>query len=237
MKNKFAMISLSVSDGTMMNAFVVYHDDGKEHPGLLLFQEAFGVNDHIKDLAGRFADEGYVVIAPELFHRTAPGFQGDYNNFPSVLPHVQALNINDLKADIEVSYQWLSVNSVVKKNQIVSTGYCMGGRVSVLANLTVPLKASASYYGSAIAKTMGDKLQNISSPLLLFWGGLDKNIGKDQIDDLTNRLNDLGKEYTNVIFSNANHAFFCDARSSYNPKAAKQSWRLTLEFFRQHLEA
>ncbi len=237
MKINSEMISLNISDGTKMSAFTARPDDGKKYPGLLLFQEAFGVNDHIKDLAKRFANEGYVAVAPELFHRTAPGFQGDYNNFPSVMPHIQALNQSDLTADITASYEWLTGNSHVKKDQIVSTGYCMGGRVSVLANLKVHLKASVSYYGSAIAKTMGDQLQNSSGPLLLFWGGLDKNIGKDQIDDLTSRLTEHGKVFTNVIFSNAGHAFFCDARSSYNPDAAKQAWVLTLEFFKQHLPA
>ncbi len=73
-KIKTEMISLKVSDGTSMNAYAAFPDDNNKYPGLLLFQEAFGVNGHIKDLTERFSREGYVVISPELFHRTELGF-------------------------------------------------------------------------------------------------------------------------------------------------------------------
>ena len=235
-KIKTEMISLKVSDGTSMNAYAAFPDDDNKYPGLLLFQEAFGVNGHIKDLTERFSREGYVVISPELFHRTEPGFQGSYTDFPATKQHIQALTEPGLIADIKAAYSWLDSNSKVLKSQIGSTGYCMGGRVSVLANVTVPLKASASYYGGGIAATIADRLQNASGPLLLFWGGLDKHLGKDQIDVVTSKLDEYGKEYTNVVFSKADHGFFCDARASYNPFAAKQAWALTNAFFNLHLK-
>src|SRR6267378_2326517 len=84
-------VSLQVADGTMMNAFVATPEDGGKLPCLLVFQEAFGVNPHIRDVTQRFAKQGYVAIAPELFHRTGPGFEGTYNNFPACMPHMQAL--------------------------------------------------------------------------------------------------------------------------------------------------
>ncbi len=235
-KIKTEIISVKVSDGTSMDAYVAIPDDNNKYPGLLLFQEAFGVNGHIKDLSERFSREGYVVISPELFHRTEPGFQGSYSDFQATRQHIQALTEPGLIADILASYLWLESNSKVLKSQIGSTGYCLGGRVSVLANVTVPLKAAASYYGSNIAATIADRLQTATGPLLLFWGGLDKHLGKDQINDLTFKLDEYGKEYTNVVFSKADHGFFCDVRASYNPIAAKQAWDLTNTFFNLHLK-
>src|SRR5665213_2515794 len=73
-------ITLQVADGTSMNAYVAAPADGAKAPSLLVFQEAFGVNAHIRDVAERFAKQGYVAIAPELFHRTGPGFQGAYTD-------------------------------------------------------------------------------------------------------------------------------------------------------------
>src|SRR5262245_59881734 len=86
-------VQLGVNDGTSMRAWVARPREKGANPGLLLFQEAFGVNTHIRDVAGRFAREGFVVIAPELFHRTAaPGWEGSYDDFPSTVPHMKALN-------------------------------------------------------------------------------------------------------------------------------------------------
>src|ERR1700691_5601980 len=92
-------VTLQVADGTSMNAYVATPVDSGKLPGLLVFQEAFGVNQHIRDVTERFAKQGYVAIAPELFHRTGPGFQGEYTNFPACAPHMQALTPEGLVAD------------------------------------------------------------------------------------------------------------------------------------------
>jgi carboxymethylenebutenolidase len=83
MSTKTEYVNLAVSDGTSMRAYVA-HPEGKPRAGLLVFQEAFGVNAHIRDVTERFAREGYLAISPELFHRTAPGLEAGYTNFPEV---------------------------------------------------------------------------------------------------------------------------------------------------------
>ncbi len=120
-------ITLQVADGTSMNAYVAMPADGAKAPGLLVFQEAFGVNGHIRDVAGRFAKKGYVAIAPELFHRTAAGFEGDYNNFPAVMPHMQALTADGMIADARAAFDWLQKNPNVLPDATACVGYCMGG--------------------------------------------------------------------------------------------------------------
>src|SRR5215467_13794103 len=99
-------ITLSVSDGTSLRAYVA-HPAGKPRAGLMVFQEAFGVNAHIRDVTERFAGQGYLAIAPDLFHRTAPGFESGYEDFSVVMPHLGALTDAGLEADIRAAYGWL----------------------------------------------------------------------------------------------------------------------------------
>ena len=119
-------ITLQVSDGTSMNAYVATPAEGAKAPGLLVFQEAFGVNAHIRDVTDRFAKQGYVAIAPELFHRTGPGFEGVYSNFPACMPHMQALTPDGLIADARAAFDWLQKNPRVLPNATASVGYLHG---------------------------------------------------------------------------------------------------------------
>src|SRR5690348_2349391 len=93
-------IELNVPDGTKMKAFVGEPAQAKSPPAMMAFQEAFGLKPHIKDVATRLAEEGYLAVAPDLFHRTAPGFQGDYKDFTTAMPHIRALTPEKLGADI-----------------------------------------------------------------------------------------------------------------------------------------
>jgi carboxymethylenebutenolidase len=232
-----AYVNLSVSDGTSMRAYVAH--PAKPRAALLVFQEAFGVNAHIRDVTERFAHEGYLAVAPELFHRTAPGFEGTYTNFAEVMPHLGALTDAGLTADIQATYGWLK-HGDASELPVGATGYCMGGRASILAALTVPLNCAVSYYGGGIGPSerfpsLVDRLKDLKAPTLYFWGGLDAHIGADAVHAVESALTAAKKDYVNVVFSSADHGFFCDARASYDPIAAKQAWSLTLEFLKLHL--
>ncbi len=228
-------ITLNVSDGTSMKAFVSRPKETANYPGIMVFQEAFGVNAYIKDVTQRFANEGYIAIAPELFHRTGPGFEGSYDNFESVRKHTQALTVDNLAADIKASYNWLKDHARILPDQIASVGFCMGGRVSFLANTSLKLKAAVSFYGGNITGIL-DRADKMEAPQLMFWGGLDKHIGQDQVSTITDTLKEKNINFVNVVFSNADHGFFCDARSSYNPDASKQAWALTKSFLNRYLK-
>jgi len=181
----------------------------------------------------RFAAQGYVAIAPELFHRTAPkGFEGDYNNFPSVKPHYQAVTSEAAEADIRSTYEWLHSSSLVQADRISCVGFCMGGRIAFLANAVVPMRAAVSFYGGGIAQNLLDRVPKLHGPALLIWGGLDKNITPEHRKAVTEALSAHRKTYVNVEFSSADHGFFCDERPAYEPNAACQAWALTLEFLR-----
>jgi len=219
-------VTLSAGDGTSLRAFVA-RPDRQPTRGLLVFQEAFGVNAHIRDVAGRFGREGFLAIAPELFHRTAPGFECAYTEFAKATPHLQAITEQGLVADARAAYEWLSSEGV--GGNAAAVGYCLGGRAAFVANSAVPLKAAASYYGGRIPPLI-KRAPDLSGPMLFFWGGLDHHIPEADRQAVVDGVRDANKVFVNVIFSDADHGFFCDARASYNRAAAAQAWSLTTTF-------
>ena len=228
-----AAVSLRVPQATPMHAFVARPPGAGPHPGLMVFQEAYGVNAHIRDVATRFAREGYVAIAPELFHRTGPGFEGRYGDFEGTKPHFDAITTPNLEADIRATFEWLRQATGVAADRIHAVGYCMGGRVSFLANLVVPVASTVSYYGGRIVPELIPRLSQAHGPALCFWGGLDTHIGLEAPRALADGMRAAGKRHVHVEVSDADHAFFCDARASYNARAARESWALTLAFLRE----
>lgn len=231
-------VELKVSDGTTMQAWTARPIAGGSLPGLLVFQEAFGVNAHIRDITQRFAREGFIAIAPELFHRTAPGFEGAYDSFPTVMPHLNALKDDQMEADQRAAFEWLTAQGVTE-GRIGAVGYCMGGRAAFLAGLTLPVGCATSYYGGGIAPRGTNpgllmRAKDLRCPVLLFWGGKDKSLTHDQVRAVRDTLSAARKNFINVEISDAEHGFFCDQRASYNPTAAAEAWPLTLTFLRLH---
>lgn len=223
-------VELSVSDGTRMSAYVAKPGDRDAHAGIIVLQEAFGVNSHIRNVTDRLAGEGYVAIAPELYHRTAPGFEGNYGDFAAVSPHMKAITIPGAEADLRAAYGWLESQKSVKK--IFSVGFCMGGRMSYLANSILPIEKSVSFYGGGIAPDLLDRAPNLHGRMLFFWGGLDKHITAEKRRAVADALTAAGKQFVNVEFSNADHGFFCDERAAYQPQAAREAWALMQEFLK-----
>jgi carboxymethylenebutenolidase len=221
-------VDLAVDDGTEMRAWVSGPKEQSPTRGLLVFQEAFGVNAHIRDVAARFAEAGFLAISPELFHRTAPGFEGSYIDFPGVMPHLQAVSEKGLDADVRAAFGWLERAGLA--GNAAAVGYCLGGRVAFVANSAVPLKAAASYYGGRIPPLLG-RAPRLSGPMLFFWGGLDHHVPETERQAVAKSVSGASKPFVDVTFSDADHGFFNDARSSYHPAAAAQAWTLTHAFF------
>jgi carboxymethylenebutenolidase len=231
MENKEKYVMLAVPDGTEMAAYTATPQDlSGQAPGMLLLQEAFGVNHHIRDVAERFAKLGFVVIAPELFHRSAPvGFEGSYSDFAAIMPHFQALTPEGQEADLKAAFKWLLEHDAVQKDKIYSIGYCLGGRVSFLANAILPIAAGISYYGGS-THLLKSKAADLHGKHLFFWGGKDQHIKQEDINEVITALDEAGKDYINVKISYADHGFNCDARPSYNEAASKEALALTLAF-------
>jgi carboxymethylenebutenolidase len=234
-QKKTETISLKISDGTEMQAYVARPNETKA-PGLLVLQEAFGVNSHIKKVTEGMAQNGYLAIAPELFHRTAPpGWRGDYENFAPIAPHFQAVSEETLRNDLSAAFQWTQKDPQCAGGPVGSIGFCMGGRASWIANAHLPLAAAVSFYGGRIAPDLLSLAPQQRAPSLLAWGGLDQHIKPEQTRAIADALHTAKKSFIDVTFSDADHGFLCDERKSYQPRAAVQGWALALSFLATYL--
>ena len=221
-----------------MKAYVA-RPEGKPKGGLMVFQEIFGVNPHIRDIAERFAKEGYLSIAPELFHRTGAGFESGYTDMAPGFEHMKQVTDTGLAADIRAAFDWLQNAGEGKKLPTASIGYCMGGRTAALAAMTVPLACGISYYGGGIAPSpfnpgLLDRLKEIQAPMLMFWGGLDGFIKPEHVKMVGDGMRAVNKPFASVEFSDADHGFFCNERASYNAAAATAAWPMTLAYLSTH---
>jgi carboxymethylenebutenolidase len=228
-------VQLHVGDGTQMQAFVV-RPESSIKAGILVFQEAFGVNQHIENITRRLAREGYLAVAPELFHRTLPpGGEIAYptnNDFSAIMPHFNAITKEAILADTQAAYDWLKEE--LKFDAIGCVGFCMGGSTSFTANSRLPLKAAVSFYGSRIMQSF-DLAAEQKAPLLLLWGGKDQSSPPEKLMELANALRAAKKDFIQAEFSEAGHAFNCDDRPAYHPASAATAWAMTLAFLKKHL--
>lgn len=227
-------VTIEVADGTKMDAYVARPAGGEERPGLLVLQEIFGVNAHIRDVAERFAREGYVALAPDIFHRFAPRYEGTYDDIPKSIALTSNLTPAGVTADLAASFDHLSGLAGVKEGAVGAIGYCMGGRLAYVTNAIKPLAAAVSYYGGGIQGHL-DLAPRLSGPMLFAWAGKDGYIPAEARDSVLSALRAADKPFTSAEFSWADHGFFCDARSNYDAVAAAQMWPLTLAFLASHL--
>ena len=229
-------ITVTVADGSEMRMFVARPEGSGPHRAIMVMQEAFGVNSHIRDVTTRFAGQGFVAAAPELFHRTGIGVEGRYDDFPGMAPHFKSLTNDNIVADARAAFAWLASQRDVDAARIASVGYCLGGRASYLANTALPLAAGVSYYAGGMPAVL-DRVATLHGPHTFFWGGRDTHITDEQKQAVVNALRAAKKTFTNVEFSQADHGFFCDQRSQYEPDAAREAWALTLAFLSDYTGA
>ena len=227
------MIEVPASGGTMP-ALLARPAAGSRAPGVLVIQEAFGLNGHIKDVTRRIAAEGYVALAPDLYWRGGKGRSVGYDRLAEAIALMQSLNDENVVADVGSAAAYLEKQPSVRAGGVGITGFCMGGRVSFLAACELPdmIKASAPYYGGGIPVERTEKLH---CPVLAFFGEKDAFIPLDSVERLKAEAKRHGKQVEVVIYPGADHGFFCDERASYQATAAADSWERLKKFFAKHL--
>ena len=149
--------------------------------------------------------------------------------------HMKQLTPDGLVADVRAAHEWLGKEGKIggaAKDRIGAIGFCMGGRVAMLAATAVPLAAAASYYGAGFPV---EKAAEVQAPLMMFWGGLDKHITPEIRRGLVDALTAAGKEFSSTVFSQADHGFNCDQRASFNPEASALATAMTRAFFERHI--
>ncbi len=221
---------LKTADGSVIDVWVTWPDEKEKYPAVLLFDEGYGINAHIRSVAERMSREGYVVFVPDLYHRLGRQLQLPYGDTASVLAFAASINIEALTVDLKATLSAMESFHFVDRNKIGTLGFCHGGRYSMAANSLFPLTAGVSFYGIDLDKFPIANL-GIGSPHLFFWGAQDPNTSPDMIAGFQQHLAETGRDFTSVIISYAGSGFFCEERSSYNPLAARQAWGHTLSFF------
>ena len=219
-----------------MPAYLVRPADTGPWPAVVVIQEAFGLNDHIKDVTRRVAGEGYVAVAPDLYYRGGAGRTAGYDDLPKALGLMGALKDDEIVADVERVLARLEADPAVRKGRIGITGFCMGGRVSYLVGCALPdrIAAAVPFYGGGIPI---ERTATLRAPVLAFFGEEDPFIPMDQVERLRTEAKRLGKRVEIVTYPKAPHGFFCNERDSYRPDAAKDAWARTKAFLKAHLQA
>jgi carboxymethylenebutenolidase len=232
---KTSWVDLKVNDGTTMRAYTASPAEETSR-SILVYQEAFGVNHYIRDMTERLASRGFTAIAPELYHRTAPGFECGYGDFAQVRPQMEAITTAGLEADVRAAYEWTTQLPGAASQEVACIGFCLGGRVSWITNSILPLKAAVSFYGAGIAPELITRAPDMHAPILMFWGGMDKHIPAEKTRSIAAALDNANKPHLHVEISYADHGFLCNERASYHAGAAAEAWALTLAFLDNKLK-
>lgn len=224
-------VTLAVDDGTEARAFVARPSGAGPHPGLLLIMEALGVNAQIRGVARRYAEQGFLVIAPDVFHRIAPGFETSVFEPEKFMPFIRSLTTEGMISDTRAAHGWLASQGDVDRSTITALGFCLGGRAAYLANSELPLAASVSYYGGGIAQSLLDRAPKLHGPQLFFWGGKDTGITPEHIRAIADALRAAGKSFVNIEFSDAGHGFYNEEIAGrHHAASARESWAIALRF-------
>jgi len=214
--------------GRTARGHLVAPENGGKRPGLIVIQEWWGLNDHIKDIASRFAGEGYVVLAPDLYDGVVTKDPEEAARLMQELDQERALDT------LNGAVEYLKKQDNVDPEKIAVTGFCMGGGYALLlATRNRDIKAAAPFYGDV---PPDDALKNLSAPVLFIGAGQDNWITPGKMGRLKSAMEKYGKEGEVKIYEEAGHAFFNDTRpEAYDKEAAKDAWKSVNEFLKQEL--
>jgi carboxymethylenebutenolidase len=217
-------IDLTSSDGFKLGGYRA-EPSGKPRGGLVVIQEIFGVNHHIRNVCDRFAAQGYVALAPAVFDRVERNFECGYS--PAEIEHARtflakidwAAMLNDTKA---------AIDAVTSVGKVGIVGFCMGGSIAFLAATKFgELSAAIGYYGGTIAKNADQKPK---VPTLLHFGDQDQSIPMSDVEIVRQKRPDC-----EIHVYHAGHGFSCDERASYDAESAKVAMQRTLAWLGKHV--
>ncbi len=244
MKISIEDLSIETKEGRMAAFLACPELSGKKYPVVIVFQEAFGVNSHIRSICQRLAQAGYLAIAPELFHRKGLHVEFDYSDVKSAMPLLNVLTKENLIEDIHATFQFVGQHPLADNSFVATIGFCMGGYTSILAATQANLTAAVSFYGAGLIHPrpqigfgpLVSSFKDIHCSLLLFFGDEDTSIPLTEIDEISKSLKELKKDHEIVVFEKSKHGFFCEERKSYNRQSASEAWGKMLAWF-DHLLA
>jgi carboxymethylenebutenolidase len=208
--------------------FLAWSESGSARPGLIVLQEFWGLNDHIKDVTRRLAAEGFVALAPDMYDGKVTNDPNEARQLLTSMDQVAALQ----KLHGAVAY--LKTNTNVMKDRIGVIGFCMGGFLALnLACHNRDIRVATPFYGRIPPDSV---LENLTAPVLYFFGEQDHHLPVADVDRLEQFLKRTGRTGGVVRYPQADHAFFNDTRKEvYREDDAKDAWAKALAFLRKYL--
>jgi len=219
-------------DKLLLAGFLARPPEPGPKPAVVVIHEWWGLNDHIKDLAKRFAREGYVALAPDLYSRLGNKVTKDPTDAARLMESLQSQHV--LK-DLNATTAYVKTLPFVDPMKLGIVGFCMGGTFALMAAAhNSDIKAAVPFYGQ-VPPT--DSLKYLVAPILYIHGGQDTWITKREADRLAQGLKQFGRPGEVVSYPDCGHAFFNDTRPDvYRPEQAKDAWQRTLQFLAAHLK-
>lgn len=219
---------------------------GADFPGVIVVQEAFGVNDHIQKVCDRLAAEGFHAIAPAFFHREHPHPKLGYGDedVPARTQYMSALRDEQIIDDINQTVLWTQSNQYFRTNgkKIGIIGFCVGGRIAYLGAAACPgLSAAVCYYPGRVTAPFGDgpapidMSSQITIPVMGNFGGQDQNPSPEDVGKMDAALSAAGVTHDFKSYADAGHGFNCDERGSYHQASAEDAWARSIAFLKQNL--
>jgi carboxymethylenebutenolidase len=234
---------VTVQNGDLaIDAYLAKPDTEGTFTAIVVIQEIFGVNEHIREITERLARAGYVAIAPAIYQRQAPGFEVGYSEADVAIgrKYKELTQAKELLGDIQATIDYLYQLPEVKQTGVGTIGFCFGGHVVYLASTLPDIKATASFYGAGIVNFCPGESQptitlteNISGTIYAFFGTEDPLIPNEQTDEIEAELNKYNIPHRVFRYYGATHGFMCDRRESYDPEAAQDAWAKVLNLFSQ----
>jgi carboxymethylenebutenolidase len=221
-------VKLHASDGHELDAYVA-RPAAAPIAGLVVVQEAFGVNNHIRSVADGYAKDGFLAVAPALYDRIERGVELGYtgDGMEKGIALARKGNPDDWVKDVAAAIDYARRETGKKVGVI---GYCLGGTVAWLAAARTGADAAVGYYGGNIPNFAAEKLK---APVMLHFGLHDQHIPKELVEATVRAAHpDIP-----IFWYDAGHGFNCDDRASYSPEAAKLARQRSLDFLMEHLTA
>ena len=220
------------SEGVTVRAYLVGEKGSAKRPTIIVVQEWWGLNDHMKDIATRYAKEGYIAIVPDLYSRLGNKVTKSPDEAGKLMG---MLKQEDGLKDLQATIAYLKTVPEVDAARIGVTGFCMGGSYALmLPCVNSSIRAAVPFYGQV--PNPDTPLQKLVCPVLYIYGEDDGWITKADVQRLANALKKYDKAGEIKTYPGAPHAFFNDTRKDvYKQAEAKDAWARTLAFFKKHL--
>lgn len=223
------MVDYTDADGELLMGYLARPAEDGPRPAVIVIQEWWGLNEHIKDVTRRVAGEGFVALAPDLYHGAVTSEPDEARKL------VMELDMTEAVREIQRAIDFLQEQDDVAGPEVAIVGFCMGGGLVLQTALAEEdLAAGVVFYGRPLDP---EQAKQVKAPILGLFGAEDQGIPGEAVETMHAAFDEAGLENEFHIYDGAPHAFFNDTRDSFRPEAAGDAWQRTLTWFRDHLAA